>query len=149
MQRSRVHWLVAVVVTSVATSTLVSVPPSTAGASTTAAASQLRITRSELVTRAKHLQFELRLMRFLRVKNHPKSTIDSTFDWADNGCSAPFDPVTEHWQAVFDRSCTRHDFGYRNFGHGLSLGSNDATKRRIDGSSEIRVGELAGGEDHP
>ncbi len=123
--------LLGILVTAASASLLVAAPASGAVASSEATA-QDRVTRSELVTRATHLQFDISLAHFLKVKNHPKGTVDSKFTWADNGCSAPFDAITAYWQAVFERSCKRHDFGYRNFGHGLSLGSNDATKRRID-----------------
>jgi hypothetical protein len=78
-------------------------------------------TRAELLTRANHLMFDITLNHFVTIKTSPKSAMDSRFDWNDNGCSAP--DIVQGWSDFFDRSCQRHDFGYRNFGHGLALGS--------------------------
>lgn len=106
--------------------------PTYGGRASAAVTGPALVTRSQLMQRATHLQFEVSLRRFIRVKRSPKGTVDAKFTWTDNGCSAPFGAITSYWSGVFDRSCKRHDFGYRNFGHGLSLGSNDTTKRRID-----------------
>jgi len=88
-------------------------------------------TRTQLVTRATTLQFSTSLATFLRVRSS-HSGIDNSFNWATNGCSASWNGMSAPYSSFFYRSCVRHDFGYRNFGHGLALGANDATKLKID-----------------
>jgi hypothetical protein len=80
-------------------------------------------TRAELLTRANHLMFDITLTHFINIKTSARSALDSTFEWHDNGCTAPWRAITGVFSDFFDRSCQRHDFGYRNFGHGLALGS--------------------------
>lgn len=134
MQRPVRRDLVVSVVAAVAATLFLQVQVSPASASPTqqpTADSQVT-ERSQLLQRAKHLQFGVTLHRFLNVRSHPKRGLDKNFVWKANGCSAPFDAVTQHWQRVFRKQCLRHDFGYRNFGHGLALKSNAAMKARID-----------------
>jgi len=100
-------------------------PAPVSDASTTAT-----VTRAQLEKRARQLQFSYSLARFIKVKRADKSNLDSRFTWKDNGCSAP--SIAAAWSKVFAKSCKRHDFGYRNFGHDLALQSTDAMKRRID-----------------
>jgi hypothetical protein len=51
------------------------------------------------------------------------------FDWTDDGCSrAPDRPMGFDFAAA----CRRHDFGYRNFGHGLRLDPTEARRARLD-----------------
>ena len=88
-------------------------------------------TRSQLVSRASTLQFSTPLATFLKVRSS-HSGIDSKFTWSTNGCSASWNGMSAPYSSFFYRSCVRHDFGYRNFGHGLALGANDATKLKID-----------------
>ncbi len=38
------------------------------------------------------------------------------FDWSTDGCSR----TPPSWAIEFDGPCRQHDFGYRNFGHGLA-----------------------------
>lgn len=90
------------------------------------------VTRTQLINRATDLNFEVTMSKFLQVKNNAKSTVDSKFAWADDGCSAPADWATAYWQGVFRNPCKRHDFGYRNFGKGLQLVSTGDQKARID-----------------
>jgi hypothetical protein len=57
---------------------------------------------------------------------HPKP-----FDWSTDGCSGP--KFTKHiYKDLFDKPCRLHDFGYRNYGRGLHLGRNEATRAWID-----------------
>jgi len=92
-----------------------------------------RYTRAEKRRRAGHIH-RLALHRFNRLKGREHSGVAARLDWGDNGCSAP--DIAAYWRDYFDRSCERHDFGYRNFGNGwregLALRSTDAMKRRID-----------------
>lgn len=56
------------------------------------------------------------------------------FEWSADGCSVyPFFG-TRVWQyeARFHDACLRHDFGYRNYGNGLRLQRDRATKDWID-----------------
>jgi len=50
------------------------------------------------------------------------------FDWGDDGCSVVGVLVPEEFNVV----CTRHDFGYRNYGNGLRLGPDEAIRHWID-----------------
>ncbi len=45
------------------------------------------------------------------------------FDWEDDGCTV-IEP-----DFSFYAGCLRHDFGYRNFGHGLNLAGNSEEER--------------------
>jgi hypothetical protein len=49
-------------------------------------------------------------------------------DWSTDGCSRTPPPARN----VFDRPCQLHDFGYRNFGQGLSLGRSEPMRKAID-----------------
>jgi hypothetical protein len=50
------------------------------------------------------------------------------FDWTTNGCS--WTPPTA--LIVFNRPCQLHDFGYRNFGNGLTLERTESRRLWID-----------------
>jgi hypothetical protein len=50
------------------------------------------------------------------------------FDWSTDGCSG----TPAALRSLFDPACQEHDFGYRNFGKGLTLGRNEQTRRWID-----------------
>ena len=91
-------------------------------------------TPGDIRARAKKLVFGMSLHRFMRVATHAKTGTDRHFDWNQNGCSTPSwtQPVTDRWNKVFTKACRRHDFGYRNFGHGLTLASTATMKARID-----------------
>lgn len=69
---------------------------------------------------------------------------DKCQDWDSDGCSIPrkwqnmlnqLGP--ENWAKFFFSSCTRHDFGYRNFGKGqqfrLAYDPSAAMRRTVDG----------------
>lgn len=88
-------------------------------------------TRAQLTSRATTLQFSTSLAKFISIRAK-HSGIDTRFTWATNGCSASWKGMSAPYSSFFYRSCVRHDFGYRNFGHGLALGANDATKLKID-----------------
>lgn len=51
------------------------------------------------------------------------------FDWTDDGCSPP---SPEPWKTLFNGPCQLHDFGYRNFGKGLSLNRRETKRLWID-----------------
>jgi len=121
---TRVIRLVVALFAAVSVFTLVlPAPPATASTAP-------KVSRATLEKRARQLQFDYSLARFIKVKKARKSNLDSRFTWKDNGCSAP--SIAAAWSKVFAKSCKRHDFGYRNFGHDLALQSTDAMKRRID-----------------
>ena len=50
------------------------------------------------------------------------------FDWTDDGCSKT--PPPAMW--VFRSACRQHDFGYRNFGKGLTLERTEERRAWID-----------------
>lgn len=52
----------------------------------------------------------------------------NSFDWSTDSCSWTPSPL----KTLFDPACQEHDFGYRNFGKGLTLGRNETTRRWID-----------------
>lgn len=95
-------------------------------------------TRTQLKTRAEKLNFSVSLGTFMKVYRNTKSGIDTKFDWANyDGCSVdqvpqPVKATLLGWRDNFRKSCLRHDFGYRNFGNGLALGSNATYKAKID-----------------
>jgi hypothetical protein len=51
------------------------------------------------------------------------------FDWTTDSCSRP---TPASWKRMFDAPCQLHDFGYRNFGNGLKLGSDENTRAWVD-----------------
>lgn len=51
------------------------------------------------------------------------------FDWNTDSCSGP---VPMDLRNLFHPACQQHDFGYRNFGKGLTLGRDEGTRRWID-----------------
>lgn len=95
-------------------------------------------TRTQLRTRAENLSFSMTLGRFIQVYRGTKRGIDTKFDWYKyDGCSVdqvpqPVKASLLGWRDNFRKSCLRHDFGYRNFGNGLALGSNSTYKAKID-----------------
>jgi hypothetical protein len=63
----------------------------------------------------------------------------NAFDWTDDGCSPP---TPDSWKSLFNGPCQLHDFGYRNFGKGLSLGRNENTRSWIDNRFRIEMQRL-------
>ena len=72
-----------------------------------------------------------------------KGKYPSQIDWSKDGCSVPvgvwISPalglVLHHYSGVFRASCDRHDFGYRNYGHGSTTGVHlrlDLSRARKD-----------------
>lgn len=51
-----------------------------------------------------------------------------SFDWSTDGCTWTPPPARN----VFDGPCQLHDFGYRNFGRGLTLGRSENMRKAID-----------------
>jgi len=49
--------------------------------------------------------------------------------WSSDGCSRPMPPT---WRPLFKDACVQHDFGYRNYGHGLMLGATEQVREWID-----------------
>lgn len=49
--------------------------------------------------------------------------------WTDDGCSKSPDDFL----FAFKKACSRHDFGYRNFGSDLQLDPTAARRRQVDG----------------
>lgn len=61
------------------------------------------------------------------------------FEWSSDGCSVPAAvqdkiKVTAFFASVYQGPCTRHDFGYRNFGnrYGKSLNATEAQRASVD-----------------
>jgi hypothetical protein len=52
----------------------------------------------------------------------------NSFDWDSDSCSW----TPSSWKKLFDPACQQHDFGYRNFGNGLTLGRDENTRKWID-----------------
>jgi len=74
-----------------------------------------------------------------RIKARATHTgIDATFTWGDNGCTASYGPISAPYRDQFNSACERHDFAYRNLGHGfygdknLALSSFPETKSNAD-----------------
>ncbi len=117
---------------SVSTTTAPAVAPDSS-----AAAARVGFTRPQRKARVDALMTGP-LGRFTKVKNRAKSGIDTTFNWVDDGCSAPWWTGTIYYSTLFDKACNRHDFGYRNLGWGyytskkLALSSTPGTKDAID-----------------
>jgi len=72
-----------------------------------------------------------------------KARYPSQINWTNDGCSVPkyvwvspaLGLVLRHYSGVFEHSCDRHDFGYRNYGKGSSPGVHlklDPTEARRD-----------------
>lgn len=76
----------------------------------------------------------LSLAKFTRLRKSSHTGIDGTLEWSADGCSAP--KAFAGYSMLFEKSCNRHDFGYRNFGNGwakgLALTSTPAKKDAID-----------------
>jgi hypothetical protein len=60
---------------------------------------------------------------------HTKSAGEAPFDWYSNGCNLPTPPP---WSWEQDGPCQLHDFGYSNFGFGLTLERTEARRAWID-----------------
>lgn len=50
------------------------------------------------------------------------------YDWTSDGCSW----TPDSWKAIFDAPCQQHDFGYRNFGKGLTMQRTETRRKWID-----------------
>lgn len=50
------------------------------------------------------------------------------FDWTTDGCSWTPPPARN----VFNSACQQHDFGYRNFGKGPTVGRNEDARAWVD-----------------
>lgn len=72
-----------------------------------------------------------------------KARYPRAIDWNNDGCSVPAAVknikgvrwVLSHYSGVFEKSCDRHDFGYRNYGKhagGLALDSTADRRKSID-----------------
>lgn len=53
----------------------------------------------------------------------------AAYDWTTDGCTL----TPPRWALRFRPACWLHDFGYRNYGRGLTLGRDERTRRWIDG----------------
>jgi hypothetical protein len=92
-------------------------------------------TRAQLKARADVIEFDVTLPGFMKIYRNTKKGIDTRFAWSGyDGCSLPraLKPIASRWDKLFTNACYRHDFGYRNYGNGLALGSNQTYKSRID-----------------
>lgn len=80
--------------------------------------------RARLLTRAE-VEMEVSLPTFIE---HRRAQ-GSPFDWSSDGCSSSPD---RPFGFDFTAACWRHDFGYRNFLHGLALDPTSERKAAID-----------------
>ncbi|KAI5854687.1 prokaryotic phospholipase A2-domain-containing protein [Tricharina praecox] len=91
---------------------------------TTSSTSTLEATTDRLI-------FSTPLATFLTSKTTLSTTTTTpseTFDWSTDGCSSP---LKSNGGFNFVDSCTRHDFGYRNYK--LQGRFSEAARKRIDG----------------
>lgn len=65
---------------------------------------------------------------FIAFKHHHPPE-DDVYNWSTDGCSSP---TPGFLKRLFEDACELHDFGYRNFGHGLELGRNEDMRNEID-----------------
>ncbi|HST49382.1 phospholipase A2 [Jatrophihabitans sp.] len=58
----------------------------------------------------------------------------NSFDWSDDGCSGAdqIGSISSFYRTLFNQPCRLHDFGYRNFGKGLTLYRNESMRLAID-----------------
>ncbi len=58
----------------------------------------------------------------------------NAFDWTDDGCSGAeqIGGLSNVYRSLFNEPCRLHDFGYRNFGKGLTLYRHEDMRKRID-----------------
>ncbi|SDH30854.1 phospholipase A2, partial [Pseudonocardia oroxyli] len=62
----------------------------------------------------------------------------NAFNWTDDGCSGREQfgivgrVVSNVYRDLFNEPCQLHDFGYRNFGKGLTLGRMESVRETID-----------------
>lgn len=58
----------------------------------------------------------------------------NAFDWTDDGCSGreQIGFVSNIYRDLFNQPCRQHDFGYRNFGKGLTLDRSESRRAWID-----------------
>lgn len=58
----------------------------------------------------------------------------NSFDWTDDGCSGreQIGFVSNIYRDLFNQPCRQHDFGYRNFGQGLTLDRTEPRRAWID-----------------
>ncbi|MEV5721796.1 phospholipase A2 [Amycolatopsis mediterranei] len=68
----------------------------------------------------------------------------NSFDWTDDGCSGAdqIGPVSNVYRNLFNKPCRLHDFGYRNFGKGLSLGRTEDVRAMIDARFRVEMERL-------
>ena len=127
--------LLCTVVTAVAV--LLAVPTSADAAATTASAP----TRAQLAAAVQAVEYENVGGPNFGYYFHKYPT---QIDWQTDGCSVPssilhapgLGNVLKYYSGVFNHSCVRHDFGYRNYGsgvkNGLRLDPTEARKKTID-----------------
>ena len=77
-------------------------------------------------------------------KYPPQYLLTRQIDWSTDGCSVPrallgfpkLGWVLNYYSGTFHESCVRHDFGYRNYGSGNSIGlrldPTEARRKTID-----------------
>ncbi|HEX8434869.1 phospholipase A2, partial [Archangium sp.] len=103
--------------------------------STQPAGAAASYSREQLKARADVIAFNVSLPKFMSIYSHSKSGIDTRFNWSGyDGCSLPREikPIASRWDKLFTNACYRHDFGYRNYGNGLALASDQTYKDKID-----------------
>ncbi len=83
---------------------------------------QNRAERADLSARMNGLMTES-LSAFMK---HKKAK-GGPWNWSDNGCNSPAVRAAE-----FYRACARHDFGYRNYGWGLTVNPTDSRRLWVD-----------------
>lgn len=66
------------------------------------------------------------------------------FDWTDDGCSGAdkIGRLSNVYRDLFNKPCRLHDFGYRNFGKGLTLGRTESKRTEIDARFRVEMERL-------
>lgn len=79
-----------------------------------------------------------------------KALYPTEITWTTDGCSVPVEIakvkgvgwVLKFYSGVFEKSCERHDFGYRNYGNhaqGLALDSTPARRKSLDVQQHLNM----------
>ncbi|WP_326957588.1 phospholipase A2 [Amycolatopsis sp. NBC_01286] len=73
-----------------------------------------------------------------------KPTPYDSFDWNDDGCSGVdiIGRLSNVYRNLFNKPCRLHDFGYRNFGKGLTLGRTESKRTEIDARFRVEMERL-------
>lgn len=117
------------------TTTAAAVVTSTNAHNTSTSSTPRADSTESLTERADRIFLETTLREFGRLsakRSQPKVDAKDPLDWSNDGCSAEIWGIDAPYRDTFRPACIRHDFGYRNFGNGLALRTNEEAKGIID-----------------